>query len=54
VRHVRDGLAAVDAAARRVRTTSGADRGYDALLVASGARTAESVPGALTSMVRLP
>jgi sulfide:quinone oxidoreductase len=48
VRHVRDGLAAVDAAARRVRTTSGADRSYDALLVASGARTAEAVPGALT------
>ncbi len=48
VHHVRDGLAAVDAAARRVRTTSGADRGYDALLVASGARTAVSVPGALT------
>jgi sulfide:quinone oxidoreductase len=48
VRHVQDGLAAVDAAARRVRTTSGADRSYDALLVASGARTAEAVPGALT------
>jgi sulfide:quinone oxidoreductase len=48
VRHVQDGLAAVDAAARCVRTTSGADRGYDALLVASGARTAEAVPGALT------
>jgi sulfide:quinone oxidoreductase len=48
VRHVRDGLAAVDASARRVRTTSGADRSYDALLVASGARTAEAVPGALT------
>ena len=48
VRHVQDGLAAVDAAARRVRTTSGAGRSYDALLVASGARTAEAVPGALT------
>ena len=48
VRHVRDGLAAVDAAAGRVRTTSGTDRGYDALLVACGARSAESVPGALT------
>ena len=48
VRHVQDGLAAVDAAARCVRTTSGADRSYDALLVASGARTAEAVPGALT------
>ena len=48
VRHVEDGLAAVDAAARRVRTTSGAGRSYDALLVASGARTAEAVPGALT------
>src|SRR5512132_719487 len=48
VRHVQDGLAAVEAAARRVRTTSGAGRSYDALLVASGARTAEAVPGALT------
>lgn len=48
VRHVRDGLAAVEAAARCVRTTSGVDRTYDALLVASGARTAEAVPGALT------
>ena len=48
VRHVQDGLAAVDGAARCVRTTSGADRSYDALLVASGARTAEAVPGALT------
>ena len=48
VRHVRDALAAVDPAARTARTTSGADRAYDALLVACGAHTAESVPGALT------
>ncbi len=48
VRHVQDGLAAVDAAAHRVRTTSGAERDYDALLIACGARTAESVPGAMT------
>src|SRR5689334_23086753 len=48
VQRVQDGLAAVDAAAGRVRTTSGTDRSYDALLVACGARTAEAVPGALT------
>ena len=35
VRHVRDGLAAVDAAAGRVHTTSGTDRDYDALVVAT-------------------
>ncbi|MGI8595135.1 MAG: hypothetical protein ACR2ML_12370 [Solirubrobacteraceae bacterium] len=46
--HVFDGLAAVDPEQRRVRATSGAEYGFDALVVATGARAVEAVPGALT------
>ena len=48
VRLVRDGLAAVDVAARAVVTTSGARLGYDHLLVATGAEPVRAVPGAVT------
>src|SRR4051794_12677569 len=41
-------LAAVDPAAHRVRTTDGGRLGYDRLVVATGARPVESVPGATT------
>ena len=41
-------LAAVDAPARRVETSEGSLLSYDALVVASGARSEEVVPGALT------
>jgi sulfide:quinone oxidoreductase len=47
-RHIREALASVDPAARSVRTASGDEIGYDALLVALGARPSEAVPGALT------
>jgi sulfide:quinone oxidoreductase len=43
-----DRLASVDAAARRVRTVQGDEVGYDALLVAVGARADMAVPGAIT------
>jgi sulfide:quinone oxidoreductase len=46
--HLFDDLAAVDPERRRVRGTSGDEYGYDALVVAIGARAADSVPGALT------
>jgi sulfide:quinone oxidoreductase len=43
-----DRLASVDPAARRLRTVRGDELGYDALLVAVGARADMAVPGALT------
>lgn len=46
--HVFDGLAAVDPERRTIRTTGGDEYGYEALLVATGARPAEALPGALT------
>jgi sulfide:quinone oxidoreductase len=45
--HVFDNVESVDAEARRVRGTSGAEYGYDALLVAVGARRVDAVPGAV-------
>ncbi len=47
-RHTKDALAKVDPSAREVITASGERLGYDALLVALGARPVEAVPGALT------
>ena len=46
--HVRDAVASVDAAGRTVATAHGRTLGYQALLVAVGARPVEAVPGALT------
>jgi sulfide:quinone oxidoreductase len=46
--HLFDDLAAVDPERRRVRGTSGEEYGYDALVVAIGARAVDAVPGALT------
>src|SRR4051794_23355788 len=46
--YIRDALASVDVAARRVRIAQGAVLPYDALLVAVGARAQEALPGALT------
>lgn len=46
--HTRDALASVDPAARPVTTSSGARHGYEALLVALGAKPVEAIPGALT------
>jgi sulfide:quinone oxidoreductase len=46
LRHGR--VAAVDPDRRAIRTAEGAERSYDALLVALGARPREAVPGALT------
>jgi sulfide:quinone oxidoreductase len=43
-----DGLERVEAEERLVRTSHGRDLEYDALLIATGARGSESVPGALT------
>ncbi len=43
-----DRLSSVDAAARRLCTVRGDDLGYDALLVAVGARADMAIPGALT------
>lgn len=48
VRWRRDALTAVDATARVVLTRNGAAIAYDALLVATGARAFEALPGALT------
>lgn len=47
-RHTVDALASVDPAKRKITTAAGATIGYDALLVAPGARAVEAVPGALT------
>jgi sulfide:quinone oxidoreductase len=44
---VRTAVAAVDPAGHRVLTTDASEIAYDALVVAVGARVAESVPGAL-------
>jgi len=46
--HVLDGLAAVDAESHAVRTTRGDVFGYDALVVAIGARPVEALPGSVT------
>jgi sulfide:quinone oxidoreductase len=46
--HRTDGLAAVDADDRRVRTRSGEEIPYDVLVVAVGARVREALPGAIT------
>jgi sulfide:quinone oxidoreductase len=48
VSYVQDALSAVDVGARSVRTSSGRTIGYDALLIAVGARAEEALPGALT------
>jgi sulfide:quinone oxidoreductase len=47
-RHTKDALASVDPGARSITTASGKTLGYDALLIALGARPIEAVPGALT------
>jgi sulfide:quinone oxidoreductase len=47
-RHTKDALASVDPGARTITTASGNTLGYDALLIALGARPIEAVPGALT------
>jgi sulfide:quinone oxidoreductase len=46
--HIFDAVNAVDPARRCVRTTSGATFGYDALVVATGARPVEALPGSIT------
>ncbi len=48
VRRHRGALAAVDAEAHTVTTTDGGELGYDRLIVATGARAVEGVPGATT------
>ena len=45
---LREALVSVDPGARTVRTSSGTELGYDALLIALGARPVPAVPGALT------
>ena len=47
-RHVADALAAVDPAKGTITTEGGDELGYDALLLAIGARPVEAVPGAIT------
>lgn len=46
--HVYDNLVGVDADARRVQAASGAEFGYDTLVVATGARAAAALPGAVS------
>jgi sulfide:quinone oxidoreductase len=46
--HIFDGVASVDPSRKRVRTTSGETFGYDALVVATGARPVEALPGSIT------
>jgi sulfide:quinone oxidoreductase len=48
VRHLRDALDEVRPEDRRLRTTTGLELAYDALLIASGARSAAAMPGALS------
>jgi sulfide:quinone oxidoreductase len=45
---IRDALESVDAAGKRVRTQDGTMLGYDALVLALGARPVTAVPGAVT------
>jgi sulfide:quinone oxidoreductase len=47
-RHYLDAMAEVDAARGRLRTRAGADLPYDALLMATGVKAREAIPGALT------
>jgi len=47
-RHTKDALVSVDAGAHTITTASGATLGYDALLIALGAKPVEAIPGALT------
>ncbi len=47
-RHTADALASVDPKSQTITTTAGTTIGYDALLVSTGARPIEAVPGALT------
>jgi sulfide:quinone oxidoreductase len=47
-RHTRDALTSVEPRARMTTLASGGTRGYEALLIALGARPVEAVPGALT------
>lgn len=48
VRLVRDAVAAVEPSAREVRTQGGARVPFDVLVLATGARALEAIPGALT------
>ena len=43
-----DALASVDPVHRTIRTRAGAELGYDALVIACGARMREAIPGAIT------
>jgi len=45
---LKDALVAVDPDRRLARTAGARELGYDALLIATGARSAEAIPGALT------
>jgi sulfide:quinone oxidoreductase len=45
---LKDALAGVDPGQRLARTAGGRELGYDALLIATGTRSADSVPGAIT------
>ena len=47
-RHTKDALVSVDAGAHTITTASGDTLGYDALLIALGAKPVEAIPGALT------
>ena len=47
-RHYIDAVAEVDTDRHRLRTRAGKDIGYDALIVATGTRAHEAIPGALT------
>lgn len=48
IRLVRDAIAGVDSDARRIRTQDGQKLDYDFLVLATGARAVEAVPGAIT------
>jgi sulfide:quinone oxidoreductase len=47
-RYRADAVAEVDSRRRRLRTHGGTDLGYDALVMATGTRATDSVPGAMT------